>query len=449
MTRMFGHHIRSELLALYLAEGVAVFLAVFGLLTWAGSEGGWQPLCRMGLVAAILALGSGMISCASGLYLPSTLSRARCLATSTAVATGLLIVIAELALFLLAPTDLHASSTALVGLLVLGAALGVLTARCAHAAALGHGLLRRRLIVIQEAADSAVEDRSLFHDAELADGSIAWLQEVDLARELRTGWLRAHGVWAVVLLGPIAQEQALRQLCMNAGVHVMSKEQFQECRLNRVDYERLPSDWLHSTRAVRQNGLAAVVRRSLDIAIALLLLLLALPLMLAAALIIRIDSDGPVFYRQVRCGLNGRAFNLIKFRSMSVDAERPGVAVWASKSDPRVTRFGRFMRLTRIDELPQLINVLRGDMAMVGPRPERPGFVSQLGEAIPHYNDRASVKPGITGWAQVNYPYGASVEDARMKLAYDLYYVRHCSLFLDLLILVATVRVVLFQEGAR
>ena len=114
-----------------------------------------------------------------------------------------------------------------------------------------------------------------------------------------------------------------------------------------------------------------------------------------------------------------------------------------------MTRFGRFMRLTRIDELPQLFNVLRGDMSVVGPRPERPGFVAQLGEVIPRYNDRASVKPGITGWAQVNYPYGASVEDARMKLAYDLYYVRHRSLFLDLLILVATVRVVLFQEGAR
>jgi lipopolysaccharide/colanic/teichoic acid biosynthesis glycosyltransferase len=148
-------------------------------------------------------------------------------------------------------------------------------------------------------------------------------------------------------------------------------------------------------------------------------------------------------------GRGGRVFTLFKFRSMRTDAEAAGAPVWASRRDDRVTRVGRFIRLTRIDEIPQVLNVLRGDMAFVGPRPERPTFVEQLGRIIPHYNDRAVVKPGITGWAQVNYPYGASVEDARMKLAYDLYYVRRRSLFLDLLILVATVRVVLFQEGSR
>jgi lipopolysaccharide/colanic/teichoic acid biosynthesis glycosyltransferase len=171
--------------------------------------------------------------------------------------------------------------------------------------------------------------------------------------------------------------------------------------------------------------------------------------MLATMLLIKIDSRGPIFYRQERIGLHGRPFSLIKFRSMVVDAEVGGVARWASRQDPRVTRIGRLIRLTRIDELPQILNVLRGDMAFVGPRPERPSFVEELGRIIPHYDDRACVKPGITGWAQVNYPYGASVEDARMKLAYDLYYISRRSLFLDLLILIATVRVVLLQEGAR
>jgi lipopolysaccharide/colanic/teichoic acid biosynthesis glycosyltransferase len=142
-------------------------------------------------------------------------------------------------------------------------------------------------------------------------------------------------------------------------------------------------------------------------------------------------------------------FTVFKFRSMVVDAEVGGAQKWATKGDPRVTRVGRFIRLTRIDEIPQFFNVLRGDMAVVGPRPERPGFVEQLAREIPHYNDRSCVKPGITGWAQVNYPYGASVEDSRNKLAYDLYYIRRRSFFLDLLTLVATVRVVLFQEGAR
>jgi lipopolysaccharide/colanic/teichoic acid biosynthesis glycosyltransferase len=156
-----------------------------------------------------------------------------------------------------------------------------------------------------------------------------------------------------------------------------------------------------------------------------------------------------VFYRQERVGQGGQRFMLLKFRSMRTDAEAQGKPVWASRGDPRVTRVGRFLRLTRIDEIPQVLNVLRGDMAFVGPRPERPAFVEELTQVIPRYEDRAFVKPGITGWAQVNYPYGASIEDARMKLAYDLYYLSRRSLFLDLLILVATIRVVLFQEGSR
>ena len=161
--------------------------------------------------------------------------------------------------------------------------------------------------------------------------------------------------------------------------------------------------------------------------------------MLCVALLIKFESAGPVFYRQERVGLNGRVFTLFKFRSMSVDAEKEGKPLWASQRDPRITRVGAFMRATRIDELPQLLNVLRGEMSFVGPRPERPHFVEQLEQIIPFYRERSWVKPGITGWAQVNYPYGASVEDAREKLAYDLYYVKNRSLFLDLLILISTV----------
>jgi lipopolysaccharide/colanic/teichoic acid biosynthesis glycosyltransferase len=170
--------------------------------------------------------------------------------------------------------------------------------------------------------------------------------------------------------------------------------------------------------------------------------------MVFTALAIKLDSPGPVLYRQERAGLRDRRFTLCKFRSMRVDAERLG-PVWASQHDPRITRVGSFIRKVRIDELPQLINVLRGEMSLVGPRPERPHFVAQLASSIPYYSCRSLVKPGLTGWAQVNYPYGASIEDARMKLSYDLYYVKHRSLLLDVLILFSTVRVVLFQEGAR
>lgn len=216
-----------------------------------------------------------------------------------------------------------------------------------------------------------------------------------------------------------------------------------------LDMERLPADWLETSGALQESPFAAATRRAFDILAASGLVLLTLPLLLLTAIAIRIESPGPIFYRQERVGRNGRAFTLLKFRSMTVDAEAQGSPVWAVPQDPRVTRVGRLTRLTRIDEIPQVLNVLRGDMAFIGPRPERPVFVAQLERAIPHYADRAAVKPGITGWAQVRYRYGASVEDARMKLGYDLYYIRHRSLALDLRILAATVRVVMLQEGAR
>ncbi len=202
-----------------------------------------------------------------------------------------------------------------------------------------------------------------------------------------------------------------------------------------------------ATRSWRTR-IAAKERRTRDVVICVALLVLTLPVMLLAALLIRIDTRGPVFYRQLRVGLHGAPFTLLKFRSMRLDAESGGPR-WASERDPRVTRVGRFLRATRIDELPQLFNVLRGEMSLIGPRPERPHFVEQLAEIIPSFDQRTSVLPGITGWAQVNYPYGASVEDARRKLSYDLYYVRHRSLMLDLRILLATVRVVMLCTGAR
>ena len=194
---------------------------------------------------------------------------------------------------------------------------------------------------------------------------------------------------------------------------------------------------------------ADLIKRLTDLLIACSLIALILPLMLIVALAIKCDSLAPVFYRQERVGLNGRRFALLKFRSMRQDAEADGRPVWAAARDNRVTRVGGFMRLTRIDELPQLFNVLRGEMSLVGPRPERPHFVDHLGKIIPSYDERHTVLPGITGWAQVNYPYGASVEDARQKLAYDLYYITNRSLLLDLRILGATVGVVIFQKGAR
>ena len=191
-----------------------------------------------------------------------------------------------------------------------------------------------------------------------------------------------------------------------------------------------------------------VSRRALDVTGSLLLLAFALPLLLLVAFLIKVDSTGPMLYRQSRVGLHGRIFTMLKFRSMRVDAEVAGPC-WATDRDPRMTRIGAFIRATRLDEVPQLLNVLRGEMSLVGPRPERPHFVQQLAAIIPRYNERTDVLPGITGWAQINYPYGASVEDARAKLAFDLFYINNRALLLDLRILLRTIPVVLLRIGAR
>jgi exopolysaccharide biosynthesis polyprenyl glycosylphosphotransferase len=196
-----------------------------------------------------------------------------------------------------------------------------------------------------------------------------------------------------------------------------------------------------------QSFVRTFMKRSFDIVCSLIIMILTLPLMLMAALAVKLEDRGPVFYSQERVGKDGVTFFVHKFRSMRTDAEKGGKPQWAQQNDPRITRVGNFMRKTRIDELPQVLNVLKGDMSFVGPRPERQYFVDQLIEVVPYYNVRHSVKPGITGWAQVRYGYGSSAEDALQKLQYDLYYVKNNSLFLDVLILIDTLKVVLFRSG--
>jgi exopolysaccharide biosynthesis polyprenyl glycosylphosphotransferase len=262
--------------------------------------------------------------------------------------------------------------------------------------------------------------------------------------------LRQHRIWGVIITSE-PDSSAVQTLldCKLRGTKICSAAAFYENHLGRIDLDMFSaSEWL-MTPGFPAGGHNAALKRLSDIIVGVALLWLTLPVMALTMLAIKIDSSGPVFYRQQRVGQFGKPFTLLKFRSMTVDAEAGGNPVWAQRNDPRVTRVGRFIRATRIDELPQLANVLVGEMSLVGPRPERPHFVEQLSRAIPFYRQRSYVKPGVTGWAQINFPYGASVEDAREKLAYDLYYVKNRSLLLDVLILFATVRVILFREGAR
>jgi sugar transferase (PEP-CTERM system associated) len=233
------------------------------------------------------------------------------------------------------------------------------------------------------------------------------------------------------------------------GTKIMDSATFFERETGRVKFDSVNPSWLIFSDGFRVGAGRIMVKRVFDVLISSTLLLITLPLMIVTAILVALESPGPVFYRQQRVGRYGEVFGLLKFRSMYQNAESDGIARWAAQNDARCTGVGWIIRKLRIDELPQLINVLRGDMSFVGPRPERPSFVAKLTGQISYYSYRHTVKPGITGWAQVRYPYGASIADAKIKLEYDLYYVKNHSLLLDLLILIRTIHIVLFAQGAR
>ena len=243
----------------------------------------------------------------------------------------------------------------------------------------------------------------------------------------------------------------LRELldCKLSGVRVFDVTTYFERMLGQIRIDFVNAGWLIFGDGFNQGFYRTAVKRVFDILCSLFLIVLSSPLMLITAFAIKLESQGPIFYRQERVGYNSKPFLVIKFRSMRTDAEQDGQPRWATANDNRVTRVGNFIRLVRIDELPQLFNVLYGDMSLVGPRPERPFFVEQLTTEIPYYAVRHSIKPGVTGWAQVRYQYGSTIEDSQEKLQYDLYYVKNHSLLLDFVILFETVGVVLTGKGAR
>jgi len=246
--------------------------------------------------------------------------------------------------------------------------------------------------------------------------------------------------------GKLPVEELLRAKL--AGVRVEDATTTYERVTGKILIDDLRPSWLIFSDGFRVSRITRLMKRTIDLALALVMMTLAVPLMALTALAIRLGDGSPVLYRQERVGESGRLFVLSKFRSMRKDAEQAGRPIWAKDGDDRITRVGRVIRKTRLDELPQLWNVIRGDMSFVGPRPERPFFVEQLSRAIPFYQQRHAVKPGITGWAQVKYRYGSSLEDAMEKLRYDLYYIKHLSVIFDLTIVFDTVKVVLFRKGA-
>jgi sugar transferase (PEP-CTERM system associated) len=246
---------------------------------------------------------------------------------------------------------------------------------------------------------------------------------------------------------PLTPEQLLQMRAR--GIGIKDCESFYELTTGKLPVRELRQSWLVLAPGYVRERWRMAAKRLVDLAAACTLLVLTLPIALIAAIGLKLGSPGPIFYQQDRVGMGEVVFRIFKFRSMCVDAETRTGAVWAAQRDPRITRVGRLIRLLRIDELPQLFNVIKGEMSLVGPRPERPEIVARLVRTIPLYNHRHSMRPGLTGWAQVCYPYGATVEDAREKLCYDLYYIKNWSLMADLQIMSRTLKVVLYGRGAR
>ncbi len=457
MIRLFNHYLSIRTLLLTLVEAAVLFQSmVLGFQVRMWNNAVPLPVVEAGVFTLVMLL----TMTALGLYQENS-EPFRSVIQRVIVAYGLALMLMSVVFYLFPDTYIGRGVFAVTSVFAL---IGVLLVRLLFFRVTDLGLPRRRVLVVGNSGDAEEVIRFL-HEGELGRSvQYAGMYPVIGEREngeparrinhdqlLRT--VRDLRVSEVVIA--VRERRGgvlpLRQLldCKLKGIRVMDLASFYEREKGLLKLDNVRASWLIFGQGFERGVTRDVVKRLFDIVASVGLLAVTLPLLLLAMLAIMIESGRPVIYRQERVGEGGRPFTIYKLRSMSLDAESDGTPRWASAEDDRVTFVGRIIRKTRIDELPQLFNVLRGDMSFVGPRPERPFFVRQLIAEIPYYDVRHSVKPGITGWSQVRYVYGASVEDALAKLEYDLYYVKNHSLFLDLLIMLETAQVVLLGKGAR
>jgi len=458
---LFKHYIPTPLLLLGLVELLLLLLAAEAALVVRAAQVGMtypsgERLPEILTYAAVMSI----VMLAVGLYQYDGYRTLRMTATRLLVAFAIGLVALAVIFFLLPDVALWRSIFFYAAVISFAA---LLTARLIFSRLVNWDRLRRRILVLG-AGTRAAKLADVSRSPEAGFQIVQCIRMTDREPSVPDAVARSdvdsvyalaneQGIDEIVL----ALEERRGALPVNdlleaklAGIGVSEMSSFLERETGRVDLGSVSPSWLiFSDGFLGAQRWAVVTKRLFDIAASSLLLALSSPILIVTALLVKLTSPGPVFYLQERVGQFGRPFNVIKFRSMTVDAEKDGKPQWAQQSDPRVTPIGRIIRATRIDEIPQIFCVLRGDMSFVGPRPERPFFVQELAAQIPFYNERHVVKPGITGWAQLNYPYGASIDDARHKLEYDLYYVKNYSMFLDLLILIQTVRVVLWRDGVR
>jgi sugar transferase (PEP-CTERM system associated) len=465
MLKVFQHHISVWMLIQLLADGLVCMAAILVAeqQVLAGSRGAPPPSSELLMPAFAFALVMSLLYSAMGNYrrVELTVGWATTVRRALmAVAIGTLIAF----LALRAEGD-QGYALNVLGRAALYLALGVVVVRSLVYLACDASIGARRVLIVGsglEAQRVASDLKSgarpqpwlvgFYPTGEQAAAGVGNARVFDRALSIEQV-VEKYRVDEVIVAaaerrgGSVPIDQLLA--CRIRGIPVLDLAGFYERTKGEVPTSSLRASWLIYGHGFAQGQWRRFIKRSFDIVSSAVLLVIASPMMVLTAIAIKLESAGPVIYRQERVGLGGRGFMCMKFRSMRDDAEQDGIARWATANDPRITAVGAFIRKTRIDELPQLISVLRGEMSMVGPRPERPCFVAQLKEQLPYYDIRHSVKPGITGWAQVRYRYGASVEDARKKHQFDLYYVKNNSLLLDLLVLVETVSVVLFREGAH
>ncbi|MCB1911004.1 MAG: TIGR03013 family PEP-CTERM/XrtA system glycosyltransferase [Rhodocyclaceae bacterium] len=460
MLKIFSHHVPSQALAQFFIDACMLALAVvLSVMLQSGSASfEWRLVVPSAVVFALVMM---VLNSAFGLYRPFAGGSLRSVIERLALPVVVSVPVAYV-IFQMLPWGHFMPEAA--ELTVLAALGGVMVLRGLSNRGHQGALMARRVLVLGAGADAAHIERVLSGVESRGLEVVGFVSmDPDEVPQVRGRVLGAPSR----LLQLVREERAdevivavrerrggvlpLRDLldCKMLGVKVLDLSSFFERVQGQVRIDSLRASWLIYGDGFRQGLARSAVKRTFDILAALVLLTLALPVMLISALIIMLQDGAPVFYRQERVGQHGRTFKVIKFRSMRNDAEKDGKPRWAAANDDRVTRYGKLMRLTRIDELPQLFNVLKGEMSLVGPRPERPYFVDQLTAEVPFYAVRHCVKPGLTGWAQVRYQYGASVDDAVQKLQYDLYYVKNHTLFLDSLILCETVRVVLTGQGAH
>jgi sugar transferase (PEP-CTERM system associated) len=461
MVRLFKHYVPYAVLLLGLID--AALLLCAGELAWSirAAQIDMDPgaLADRAFMLSAFAVVVLAAMIAVGVYGSEALRSLRFACARLLVAVSLAIIGLAVVDFVL-PGSTFWRSTLLYAM-VLSIALLMLN-RILVGGILGAGAFRRRVLVLgagrraerlKQLSERRDSGFTIVGSIEMNEGkSVIDTAISRSAIEDLSGFVAKIGASEVVLaLEERRNALPLKDLLRikTAGVHVNDFSSFMERETGRVDLDTLNPSWLiFSDGFSSGRALSSVAKRIFDVAASGALLALMFPLIALFALLVKLDSRGPAFFRQVRVGLYGESFTLVKLRSMRTDAEAGG-ARWAERDDPRVTRLGRFMRTVRIDELPQLWTVLTGRMSFVGPRPEVPQFVDKLDDQLPYYAERHMVKPGITGWAQINYPYGASMEDARRKLEYDLYYAKNYTPFLDLLILLQTLRVILWPEGAR